>query len=179
MVAGMAGLLTVDSILSCEHCPRWHCKGDRYKPSESGRLPCRPESSGRGSRTPPRALRYFGRRRKFWAPACSWKRVCASSSPCRTDQTPRSSHQSPLPALAAGRRADFGRGSVSRNALSSLGWRQAEGSRTGSNSPGARSLQRRPRLRTGTPGNHPSPGWLSGTRWWSLGSGACWACCSS
>lgn len=179
MGAGMAGLLTVDSILSCGHCPRWHCKGDRYKPSESGTQPCRPESSRRGSRTPPQALRYFGRRRRFWAPACSLKRVSAPSSPCRTDRTPRSSHQSLPPAPAAARRAGSGRGSVSKNALSSPGWRPAEGSRTGSSTPGARSLQRRPRLRTDTPGNRPSPGSLSGTRWWSWDSGACWAYYSS
>lgn len=178
MVAGMVGLLTVDSILSCGHCPRWHCKGDRYKPSESGTQPCRPGSSGRESRTPPRALRYFGRRRRFWAPACSWKRVCASSSPCRTDRTPRSSHRSPPPA-PAGHRAGSGRGSESRNAPSSLGWRRAGGSRTGSSSPCARSLQRRPRLRTDTAENRPSPGSLSGTRWWSWGSVACSAYCFS
>lgn len=179
MVAGMAGLLTVDNILSYEHCPRWHCKGGRYKPSESGTQPCRPESSGRGSRTPPRALRYFGRRRRFSAPVWFWKRVCASSSPCRTYRTQWSSHQNPPPAPAAGRRADFGRGSVSRNALSSPGWKLVGGSRTGSNNPGARFLQRHPRLSTDTPGNRPSPESLSGTRWWSWDFGACWACYSS
>ena len=177
-VAGMAGLLTVDSILSCGHCPRWHCTGDKCKPSGSGTRPSRPESSGRESRTPPQERRYFGRRRRFWAPACSEKRVCASSSPCRTDRTPRSSPRSP-PLAPAGRRAGSGKGSVSRNAPSSPGWRPAGGSRTGSSSPCGRSLQRRPRLRTDTPGNRPSPGSLSGTRWWSWGSGACWAYYSS
>lgn len=161
MVAGMVGLLTVDSILSYEHCPRWHCTGDRYKPSELGTQPCRPGSSGRESRTPLQAHRYFDRRRRFWALACSLKQVCASSSPCRTGRNPRSCHQSsPLAPAGAGSGTD----SESRNAPSSPGWKLAAGFRTGSSSPCARSHQRRPRLRTDTLWNRPNPGSLSRTR---------------
>lgn len=178
MVAGMVGLLTVDSILLYGHCPRWHCKGDMYKLWESGTQPCRLGSSGRESHTLLREPRYFGRRRRFWAPVCSWKQACVSSSPCRIDRTPRSSHRNP-PLAQVGRRVGSGKGWGSRNAPSSPGWRPAVGSRTGSSSPCARPPQRCPRLRMDTPGNRPNPESPSGTRWWSWGSEACWACYSS